>query len=371
MPAFEHDLILEGLNQIVSSPLHKTGKMKYSSDNFEDVSWGGIPMIFADGREHIDWQKYIENPDKELKRRNASIIGYIRSAWVRSEPAPQLDAHSFVIDTEAHELVLNGNMGLSTDFVCDYTDSTWEDQDIGELVGTIRPNYVHCWKKQIQNEQNDIVARFMNATPEPEIEEIKMDTEISTRFDKLEAALSGFFSVFNVWKEDTRHMNSTPEPEPVTVAQPTVPETVPIVANPVVPSVVIQELESAPVATETPDFAELQAKIAALEAEAKNRLESEATAKQTALENSWNTVKTKFQPGVMHEEGSEDAMRKLYLEDAHAFILKYGDLMNLTDAALDRHMNSAAGAKQHQNSADAPAENLSIGSYDAITGGWI
>ena len=370
MPVFDHDLILEGLNQIVSSPLHKSGKMKYKPDNFEDVPWDDVSMIFADSREHIDWQKYIENPDKELKRRNARKIGYIRNAWVRSEPAPQLDAYSIVIDSDAHDLIRNGEMGLSTDFICDFTDSKWEDQDIGELVGKIRPNYVHCWKKEVQNEQNDIVARFMNATPEPEIEDTKMDTEISTRFDKLEAALSGFFSVFNVWKEDARHMNATPEPDPVTVAQPTVPGIPPTTADVTQPQAVTPE----PITeqkTENPDFAELQAKIAALEAEAKTRLESEAVAKQTALENSWNTVKTKFQPGVMHEEGSEDAMRKLYLEDAHAFILKYGDLMNLTDAALDRHMNSAPGAKQHQNSADVPAETLSIGSYDAVTGGWI
>ncbi len=217
MPVFYHDLILEGLNQIVASTQHKSGKMKYNAENFSDVSWYGAPMIFAEKRIHLDWQKYLEDPAAELKRNNAYLIGYVQDSYVKTEPSPQLDAYATIINDNAENLIVNGEMCISTDFDCPFKTSEWEGAEIGELVGKINPHYVHCWKKEgVQNEQNDIVARFTNATPIPEVkqEETKMDQDIAGRFDKIEAAIGGLLSVFGLWNnEDTRHMNATPAPE--------------------------------------------------------------------------------------------------------------------------------------------------------------
>jgi hypothetical protein len=374
MPVFYHDLILEGLNQIVSSTQHKSGKMKYNAENFSEVSWYGVPMIFSESRTHLNRQKYLEDPATELKRNNAYQIGYVQDTFVKTEPSPQLDAYATIINEYAESLIQAGELRFSTDFDCPFRTSEWEGAEIGELVGKVKPLYVHCWKTEgVQNEQNDIVARFMNATPIPDTktEEIKMDQDIAGRFDKIEAAIGGLLSVFGLWKtnEDTRHMNATPAPEAPAITQVVAPPVVTQTPAPVTQAPPESPAENPELKTLQEEKAKLEAEVTKMQEEAKVRLESEATAKQAALEASWNTVKTRFQPAVMHEEGSEAAMKTLYLESPHEFIMKYGDLMNLNEAAFAQHQNSTRAA-QHQNSTPPSDEVPCIGSFDALTGGW-
>lgn len=346
-----HDLTLQTLNVFLPSTLTSTKRLFYDKNKFEGsvTSWNGKYLIYSPSGEHIDWERYQQNPSKELQKYNARLVGIIEGPRIPETGTPRLDAFGWFWDDEVNEKAELGELGLSTDFNCPISGE--------EMIGYPTPNYVLCFPIETVNQQNDIGARVLNSAVSQET--TTMDEDTKTAFSRLEGLLTGFIQVF----KGANVQNSNPEPvtqiEPAAIAE----------VAPSVPVEYLDKIEAMKAENEktSAELAEIKAQYDAMKAAEAERAEADKAAQAQKLENVWQTtIMPKLPAALLVEEAKAAEIKKMAIEQPLEFMQQYGDYINKTEINV---ANSNPSGQSHQNS-NPDDKPVVIGSYNARTGGF-
>jgi hypothetical protein len=346
------DITLQTLNAYLPSNLTDTGKLFYPKELFEQSvsNWNGKYIIYIPSGEHLNWQNYLSNPDKEMKKYNARRVGLIQEARIPEVGSPRLDAWAVFMDDEANERADNGTLGISTDFNC----PIMEDR----LVGSLTPNYVACFPIEVANQQMDIGARITNSAPELkplDLMETKiMEDDVKGSLAELKGLITGFISAF----KSANVQNSAPA-ELIEAAT--------VEVQPSVPVEYLNQIEAMKQENEAASarLAELQTQYDALKATDAERAEQAKQAEMQRLETVWQTtIMPKLPAALLVDEVKAAEIKALAIEKPLEFMEQYSDVMNKPDINV---ANSNPTGQSHQNS-NPEEKDFVIGSYNAITG---
>lgn len=346
-----HDLTLQTLNVFLPSTLTSTKRLFYDKNKFEGsvTSWNGKYLIYSPSGDHIDWERYQQNPTKELQKYNARLVGIIERPRIPETGTPRLDAFGWFWDDEVNEKAELGELGLSTDFNCPISGE--------EMIGYPTPNYVLCFPIETVNQQNDIGARVLNSAVSQET--TTMDEDTKTAFSRLEGLLTGFIQAF----KGANVQNSSPEPvtqiEPAAIAE----------VAPSVPVEYLDKIEAMKAENEktSAELAEIKAQYDAMKAAEAERAEADKAAQAQKLESVWQTtIMPKLPAALLVEEAKAAEIKKMAIEQPLEFMQQYGDYINKTEINV---ANSNPSGQSHQNS-NPDDKQVVIGSYNARTGGF-
>ena len=375
-----HNVVLQTLDVFVPSALSESKRMFYPFGAFEGTEhdWNGKWMIYTENTnspQHIDWDKFLKDPDKELRRNNARIVGICQGATVASYGSKRLEASPIIWDAAVNAGIARGEVGISTEFFCDWIDES--------LVGKVKPRYVYLFPMLIANEQNDIGARFMNTASNPvesrKNEDIVMDAEFKSVLDEQKGVLNSLLDAikgFTASISRGAHTNTAPSiGDGAQTMDAVAPQTGNLAVAPSVPVEFIEKLQGLEAATAEKDtkIAEMEAQIKAFaEAEEARKVEAE-NARLAALENEWQTkLVPKFPAGLLHDEAKAADIKKMFIEDPRNFVITYSEYINKTDIDASAGVHANTSGQTHSNtSVGAKVEEdaiPTIGSFNAATG---
>jgi len=343
------DLTLQTLEVFLPYKPSTTGRLFFSKDKFKGSvdSWKGRYYIYSPNKMHIDWEKYQQNPAKELQKYDARLVGVAEFPRIPEHGTPRLDASAMFWDDEVNELADEGKLGISTDFNVPINGE--------EMAGFPMPNYILVFPIDAVNDQNDIGARVLNSSVEQKLED-KMDDETKSAIAELKGLITGFIGSF----KSANVQNSAPEEREQTNLE--APATVPVEY--------LTEMDKMRAENEatTAKLTELTEQYEAMKAKDAERAEADKAAEMQRLETTWQTtIMPKLPAALLVDEAKAAEIKKLALEQPLDFMQQYGDQLNKVDANV---ANSTVSGQTVQNSSVDENKPLVLGSYNAKTGGY-
>jgi len=346
------DLVLQTLDVFLPSKLTGTGRLFHSKEMFSGSvdAWKGKYFVFSPSAEHIDWERYLQNPAKELQKYDARIVGVNDVTRIPETGTPRLESWGWFWDDEVNKLADDGKLGLSTDF-----NAPFEGE---QMIGYPKPNYILVFPMDVVNSQNDIGARVLNSAASQET--TTMDEETKGAIAELKGLITGFISAF----KNANVQNSNPEPvtqiEPAAIAE----------VAPSVPVEYLDKIEAMKAENEktSAELAEIKAQYDAMKAAEAERAEADKAAQAQKLETIWQTtIMPKLPAALLVDEAKAAEIKKMAIEQPLEFMQQYGDYINKTEINV---ANSNPSGQSHQNSNPDTDKPVVIGSYNARTGGF-
>ncbi len=284
----EHETVLHALNRWL--PYEEHGTQVYLDSQFfkgTESQWNQVPAIFAP--RHPDPDKIREGRLQEaLDEVGGRVCGSHSNATVYERGQPRLAIKTNFTDPEVQALYDEGKIAVSSGMRATFSPLT------GRMSERVVPNHVLYFVPSDSFLPRDPSAMLLNAR---EVTPMNDDKTI------LETMKAGFENIAAM-------LTNTKTPKPPAGDGAMNEEKVTDLMNQ------IEGLKKSFADTNTAKDQQI--------ADLKNQIEALTPTldqiKNSAADIEWNGVKSTLPTGVLHGEGREDALRKLYTDDPRAFI---------------------------------------------------
>ena len=342
------ELSLQTLEVFLSYEKSPSGRLFYSKDKFSGSvdSWNGKYFIYSPSKRHLDWEKYLQNPAKELQKYDARLVGLIQNPLIPESGTPRLDCMGYFWDDAANKLADEGKLGISTDFNVPIIGE--------EMAGYPMPNYVLVFPIDAVNDQNDIGARVLNSSVD-NLED-KMDDETKSAIAELKGLITGFFGAFKAHNVQNSAIDTI--------------DAATVEAAPSVPVEYLNQIEQMKAENEktSAELTAIKEQYEALKTDAATREEADKQAEVARLEATWQTtIMPKLPAALLIDEAKKAEIKDMAINKPLDFLATYGEYINKADVSAN--VANSATAQTVQNSI-VEEKPIVLGSYNARIGGF-
>lgn len=324
----EHETVLHALNRWL--PYEELGIQVFLDSSFfkgTEEQWNGAPAIFAP--RHPDPEKIFEGRLQEaLDEVGGRICGTHSNATVFERGQPRLGIKTTFTDPEVQKLYDEGKISVSSGMRATF------DRLTGKLSEKVTPNHVLYFVPTDKFGPRDPSAMLLNAR------EVTPMTDDKTAIETIKAGFENLAAMLTNQKKTESPAGGNDMSD----------EKIADLTNQ------IEELKKT-----ISDSNTAKDKIIT---DLKNQIETVLPAiekiNSDTSDAAWNNVKMNLPTGVMHGEGREDALRKLFTEDPQAFIAdvlpkmkinlenasrREGDRIVMSDSDIERMAKDVEKAK--------------------------
>ena len=313
---YPHDITLQRLDTLLPYSGVKSGKLKYSVDNYSGTegAWDSTIAVFVPPGvpiQHVDHAAFARDPQGEARRLGYRLAGYHKGTKVISNGPgePRAIIQAVFDDPEADQYAKEGKLSVSSGFDANIHPD-------GYIIGKVAPNHVLYFLRnektafQTPATPNDLGAMVNN------LSENKMpDEEVKGMFSKI---LESVTPKENPLKSTVDNLNGE-------IAK-----------------------RDAQIDALTKENAALKVEKTALD---NLRVDQEKTRK----DGQWAQIKNLYKPGIFHKPEDEKARREEFEKDPVAFQL--ANVGNLATAKAQ----SAQGAAAVGNLSDDETKPVDVG----------